>query len=74
MHPLSQDDFSNGYYTIAECARRLAKSPQTVYNWISKGDFPPVVRVASTFRVRAEDFDNWMKSIVINVATEKEGK
>ena len=69
-----QENFSNGYYTIAECARKLATSPQTIYNWISKGEFAPVVRVASTFRVKAEDFENWMKSVVVKVSSEKEEK
>jgi excisionase family DNA binding protein len=71
MKQLNSNDFSNGYYTIAECAKRLATSPQTIYNWIGKGEFAPVIKVASTLRVRVEDFDYWLQSNVITVVNER---
>ena len=57
-------DLSNGYYSISECARRLAKTPQSIYMWIDKGQFAPVIKVGSTYMVKIQDFEDWITSII----------
>ena len=60
----SSIDLSNGYYSISECARRLAKTPQSIYMWIDKGQFAPVIKVGSTYMVKIQDFEDWIASII----------
>lgn len=60
----SSIDLSNGYYSISECAKRLAKTPQTIYMWIDKGQFAPVIKVGSTYLVKVQDFEDWITSII----------
>ena len=60
----SSIDLSNGYYSISECAKRLAKTPQTIYMWIDKGQFAPVIKVGSTYLVKVQDFEDWITSIL----------
>ena len=60
----SSIDLSNGYYSISECAKRLAKTPQTIYMWIVKGQFAPVIKVGSTYLVKVQDFEDWITSII----------
>ena len=60
----SSIDLSNGYYSISECARRLAKTPQSIYMWIDKGQFAPVIMVGSTYMVKIQDFEDWITSII----------
>jgi excisionase family DNA binding protein len=62
--PNSSIDLSNGYYSISECAKRLAKTPQTIYMWIDKGQFAPVIKVGSTYMVNAQEFEDWITSII----------
>ena len=57
-------DLSNGYYSISECAKRLAKTPQTIYLWIEKGQFAPVIKVGSTYMVEAQEFEDWITSLI----------
>ena len=57
-------DLSNGYYSISECARRLAKTPQSIYMWIDKGQFAPVIKVGTTYMVKIQDFEDWITSII----------
>ena len=57
-------DLSNGYYSISECARRLAKTPQSIYMWIDKGQFAPVIKVGSTYMLKIQDFEDWITSII----------
>jgi len=57
-------DLSSGYYSISECAKRLAKTPQTIYMWIDKGQFPPVIKVGSNYLVKVQDFEDWITSII----------
>ncbi len=57
-------NLSTGYYSISECAKRLAKTPQTIYMWIDKGQFAPVIKVGSTYLVKEQDFEDWITSIV----------
>ncbi len=57
-------DLSTGYYSISECAKRLAKTPQTIYMWIDKGQFAPVIKVGSTYLVKVQDFEDWITSII----------
>jgi excisionase family DNA binding protein len=60
----SSIDLSSGYYSISECAKRLAKTPQTIYMWIDKGQFAPVIKVGSTYMVKAQEFEDWITSII----------
>ena len=60
----SSIDLSNGYYSISECAKRLAKTPQTIYMWIDKGQFVPVIKVGSTYMVNAQEFEDWITSLI----------
>lgn len=60
----SSIDLSNGYYSISECAKRLAKTPQTIYMWIDKGQFAPVIKVGSNYLVKVQDFEDWITSII----------
>jgi excisionase family DNA binding protein len=57
-------DLSTGYYSISECAKRLAKTPQTIYMWIDKGQFAPAIKVGSTYLVKVQDFEDWITSII----------
>ena len=57
-------DLSSGYYSISECAKRLAKTPQSIYMWIDKGQFAPVIKVGSTYMVKIQDFEDWITSII----------
>jgi excisionase family DNA binding protein len=68
----SQIDLSNGYYSVSECARRLAKTPQTIYMWIDKGQFAPVIKVGSTYLVKEQDFEDWITSIIRGDSTIQE--
>ena len=68
----SSIDLSNGYYSISECAKRLAKTPQTIYMWIDKGQFAPVIKVGSTYLVKVQDFEDWITSIIRNDSTIQE--
>ena len=68
----NHEDLSSGYYSIAECARRLATTPQTIYKWMDKGQFVPVIKVGSTYRVKIQDFENWVDSILTSASTKKE--
>ena len=65
-------DLSCGYYSIAECARRIDTTPQTIYKWMDKGLFVPVIKVGSTYRVKIQDFENWVDSILTSASTKKE--
>jgi excisionase family DNA binding protein len=60
----SSIDLSSGYYSISECAKRLAKTPQTIYLWIEKGQFAPVIKVGSTYMVKAQEFEDWITSLI----------
>jgi excisionase family DNA binding protein len=66
------EDLSRGYYSIAECARRIDTTPQTIYKWMTKGLFVPVIKVGSTYRVKIQDFENWVDSILTSTSTKKE--
>jgi excisionase family DNA binding protein len=66
------EDLSHGYYSIAECARRLATTPQTIYKWMDKGQFVPVIKVGSTYRVKVQDFEDWINSILTSPSMKKE--
>ena len=68
----SSIDLSTGYYSISECAKRLAKTPQTLYMWIDKGQFAPVINVGSTYLVKAQDFEDWITSIVRDEPIDRE--
>ncbi len=68
----SSIDLSSGYYSISECAKRLAKTPQTIYMWIDKGQFAPVIKVGSTYLVKAQDFEDWISSIIRGDSTIQE--
>ena len=68
------EDLGRGYYSIAECARRIDTTPQTIYKWMNKGLFVPVIKVGSTYRVKIQDFENWVDSILTNASTKKEVK
>jgi len=68
----SSIDLSNGYYSISECAKRLAKTPQTIYMWIDKGQFAPVIKVGSTYLVKVQDFEDWITSIIRGDSTVEE--
>jgi len=57
-------NLSSGYYSISECAKRLAKTPQTIYMWIDKGQFAPVIKVGSTYMVSAQEFEDWITSLI----------
>ena len=57
-------DLSSGYYSISECAKRLAKTPQTIYMCIDKGQFAPVIKVGSTYMVNAQEFEDWITSLI----------
>jgi excisionase family DNA binding protein len=71
-HELEHKDLSGGYYSIAECARRIDATPQTIYKWMDKGLFIPVIKVGSTYRVKIQDFENWVDSILTSASTKKE--
>ena len=66
------EDLSGGYYSIAECARRIDTTPQTIYKWMTKGLFVPVIKVGSTYRIKIQDFENWVDSILTSASTKKE--
>lgn len=68
----SSIDLSSGYYSISECAKRLAKTPQTIYMWIDKGQFAPVIKVGSTYLVKAQDFEDWITSIIRDEPIDRE--
>jgi excisionase family DNA binding protein len=68
------EDLRCGYYSIAECARRIDTTPQTIYKWMDKGLFVPVIKVGSTYRVKIQDFENWVDSILTSASTRKEVK
>ena len=68
----SSIDLSNGYYSISECARRLAKTPQSIYMWIDKGQFAPVIMVGSTYMVKIQDFEDWITSIIKDESIDEE--
>lgn len=70
--PNSSIDLSTGYYSISECAKRLAKTPQTIYMWIDKGQFAPVIRVGSTYLVKVQDFEDWINSIIRDEPVDEE--
>ena len=70
----NQKDLSRGYYSIAECARRLATTPQTIYKWMDKGEFAPVIKVGSTYRVKTSDFESWVNSILTSPLIHNEVK
>jgi excisionase family DNA binding protein len=65
-------DLSCGYYSIAECARRIDTTPQTIYKWMDKGLFVSAIKVGSTYRVKIQDFENWVDSILTSASTKKE--
>lgn len=67
-------DLSNGYYSISECAKRLAKSPQTIYMWMEKGQFAPVIKVGSTYMVKVQEFEDWITSIIRDETNDEEVK
>ena len=67
-------DISHDYYSIAECAKRLATTPQTIYKWIEKDQFVSVIKIGSTYRVNRKDFENWVFSILSDTPVGKEGK
>ena len=60
----SSIDLSTGYYSISECAKSLANTPQTIYMWTDKGQFAPVIKVGSTYMVNAQEFEDWITSII----------
>ena len=65
-------DLSNGYYSISECARRLAKTPQSIYMWIDKGQFAPAIKIGSTYMVKIQDFEDWITSIIKDESIDEE--
>ena len=65
-------DLSSGYYSISECAKRLAKTPQTIYMWIDKGQFAPVIKVGSTYMVKAQEFEDWITSLISGESVSEE--
>jgi excisionase family DNA binding protein len=71
---VNHEDLSSGYYSIAECASRLATTPQTIYKWMDKGQFVPVIKVGSTYRVKVQDFENWINSILTSPSVKKEAE
>ena len=71
---VNEKDLSRGYYSIAECARRLATTPQTIYKWMGKGEFAPVIKVGSMYRVKTSDFESWVNSILTSPLINKEVK
>ena len=68
----SSIDLSSGYYSISECAKRLAKTPQTIYLWIEKGQFAPVIKVGSTYMVKAQEFEDWITSLISGESVSEE--
>ena len=72
VHGQKHDDLSFGYYSIAECARRIDTTPQTIYKWMGKGLFVPAIKVGYTYRVKIQDFENWVDSILTSASTKKE--
>ena len=73
-HELEHKDLSGGYYSIAECARRIDATPQTIYKWMDKGLFIPVIKVGSTYRVKVQDFEDWINSILTNPSIKREAE
>jgi predicted DNA-binding transcriptional regulator AlpA len=67
----SQIDLSTGHYSISYCAKRLGKTPQTIYRWIKIGQFAPVIKVgAYSYKVKAQDFEDWISSFVKEYSVE----
>jgi excisionase family DNA binding protein len=69
---VKQEDLSHGYYSIADCARRLGTTPQTIYKWMEKDQFVPVIKIGSTFRVKIQDFESWINSILTSPSIKRE--
>jgi excisionase family DNA binding protein len=46
------------YLTVRECAEIMRVSAQTIYNLISRGEFP-AERVGSDLRVWRQHFEEW---------------
>lgn len=65
-------DLGRDYYTIAQCARRVGSTPQSIYRWINKGTFVPVIKIGSTYRVKVDDFEAWIESALQFSQTMKE--
>jgi hypothetical protein len=39
---------------------------------MDKGQFVPVIKVGSTYRVKVQDFEDWINSILTNPSVKKE--
>jgi len=52
------------YLTVAEVAARLRVSTMTVYRQIQAGELP-AVRVGKSYRLRADDVDEWIAECVV---------
>jgi hypothetical protein len=46
--------------TLASCARKLGRGPQTLVRWSDAGQFPKYLRIAKRKYVFAADFDDWL--------------
>jgi excisionase family DNA binding protein len=53
------DTADDPYLTVAEIAKKLKVTNQTVYDWLEKGHFPSI-RLGRAVRVRREDLDAWL--------------
>jgi hypothetical protein len=40
--------------------------------WIDKGQFAPVMKVGSTYLVKAQDFEDWITSIIRDEPIDRE--
>lgn len=49
------------FYTVNEVAKLLKLNPQTVRNWIDRGDLPAVRVGARRVRIRASELDRFIE-------------
>lgn len=56
--------------TISEVAEQLKVSDRTVRNWIEKGTIK-AYRFGLVYRIRKEDFDDFVKQSQVNFEEEK---
>ena len=60
----------NDILTISEVADQLKVSDRTVRNWIEKGTIK-AYRFGLVYRIRKEDFDEFVKQSQVNFEEEK---
>lgn len=61
------------FYTVEQIARDMQVSEDTVRAWLKrKHNRLPSFRVGREFRVRVDDFENWLKSQQYNEGDEDE--